>query len=387
MCIEGLPKYKPPLPCLLYIGSFCLALPVVFRKDYFLDRDLSLERCSMQYVLAVDGGNTKTVALVANLRGVIVGRGRSGGSDIYSHAATALHGVSAVDVALANIETAVKQALQAARIQTTMLAASVFNLAGADWPEDYKLFQSAMEERRLGHRIHIQNDALGILHAASRERVGVALVCGTGAATGARGHDGRVWHSSFWQKEQGSEHLSQQTIDAVFRAELGLEEPTTLTRRVLDFFGLPTVEDVLHTLTTRQKTSERTSPLKGLTLLLLDEAEAGDRVARHIVQRHGYALGDYAVVAARRVGLERRAFPLILAGGVFRHPTSLFADAITERVQSDVPLVQVRRVPFEPIMGVLFTALDLAGIEVNASLRSQVLSMHPGTAFFDTSGQ
>src|SRR5205807_10529707 len=36
------------------------------------------------YVLAVDGGNTKTIALVAALDGTILGAGRGGCADIYN---------------------------------------------------------------------------------------------------------------------------------------------------------------------------------------------------------------------------------------------------------------------------------------------------------------
>src|SRR2546426_11971918 len=41
-------------------------------------------QCSMHYVLGVDGGNTKTIALVASLDGAILGAGRGGCGDIYN---------------------------------------------------------------------------------------------------------------------------------------------------------------------------------------------------------------------------------------------------------------------------------------------------------------
>jgi N-acetylglucosamine kinase-like BadF-type ATPase len=340
----------------------------------------------MEYVLAVDGGNTKTVACVADRNGCILGIGRSGCGDIYNSSAAAPHGLSAADFAIANIEVAVTQALQTAHIQPTTLTASVFNLAGADWPEDYGFLQSAMQARQFGRFIHIQNDALGVLRTGSENNVGVSLVCGTGAATGARGYDGRIWHSSFWQTVHGSASLSQQVLDVVIRAELGLEEATTLTQRVLDFFGRQTVEDVLHSLTARNQPSERKPPTNGLTFFLLEEADAGDQVARRVVQRHGHALGEFAAVAAQYVGIEQTPFTLVLAGGVFRHPTSLLAKAIIERVREASPDLHAIRSPLEPIIGVLFTALDLVGAKVDASLREQIMAIHPDLAFFITTG-
>ena len=53
-----------------------------------------------------------------------------------------------------------------------------------------------------------------------------------------------------------------------------------------------------------------------LAPLVLDEAEAGDRVATAIVEGFGRQLGLHAVAAARRVGLGPEPFPLVLAGGV-----------------------------------------------------------------------
>src|SRR5438105_4774145 len=100
----------------------------------------------MQCVLGVDGGNTKTVALVAALDGTILGAGRGGCGDIYNarpgtgssstvvaplvgseagglitlHDGTLLDGLVPTQdssaAAIANIEYAVMRALQAAQI-------------------------------------------------------------------------------------------------------------------------------------------------------------------------------------------------------------------------------------------------------------------------------
>ena len=120
--------------------------------------------------------------------------------------------------------------------------------------------------------------------------------------------------------------MSQKALYAVCRSELGIEPPTTLTRRVLDFFNLNSVEELLYLFTNRTKRIKK--DLDGLTPMLLDEAEAGDPLARSIVREHGSALANYVQVAARRVGLESTAFALVLAGGVFRHTSSLLANKL-----------------------------------------------------------
>src|SRR6266487_7104290 len=193
-------------------------------------------QCSMHYVLGVDGGNTKTIALVASLDGAILGAGRGGCGDIYN-APTSTEWRDSTSAAIANVEYAVTSALDAAHIRPSDLVTAVFSMAGADWPEDFAYIEAAMEDRGFGRTIHVQNDALGVLHAGSLDATGVSVVCGTGAATGARAADDRVWHSSTWQNQvQGSAHLGRKTLNAVYRAELGIEPPTTLIPRVLDFY-------------------------------------------------------------------------------------------------------------------------------------------------------
>ncbi|MGZ6364300.1 MAG: N-acetylglucosamine kinase, partial [Ktedonobacterales bacterium] len=334
-----------------------------------------LEKHGMQYVLAVDGGNTKTIALVAASDGAILGVGFGGCADIYNAEPTATSSNPA-EVALATVEQTIAAALRAAQLSPSDLAVGVFNMAGADWPEDIVFWRDAMTARNMGRQIIAQNDALGVLHIASPDATGVSIVCGTGVATGARSADGRVWHSSFWQDEaQGSSHLGQKTLFAIYRAELGIGPPTSLTARVLRFFDVASVEDVLHLFHSRLHPAPVT--VDRLTPILLDEAHAGDAVALHVVREHGAALGNIALAAAHKVGLEGSVFPLVLAGGVFRHPTTVLQDAIVARVRDTSPGAHPMRSTSEPIVGVLVQALAATGIVVDQSLLNRLVSTVP----------
>jgi N-acetylglucosamine kinase-like BadF-type ATPase len=337
----------------------------------------------MSYVLAVDGGNTKTIAIVAALDGSILGTGRAGCTDIYQ---TPIEGTGFLDTseaAIANIENAVETALKAAQIKAPDLLTSVFNMAGADWPEDFTLLETAMKKRGYGRSLKVQNDAMGVLHAAVADNIGVSVICGTGAATGARGPDGRIWHSSMWQNQaQGGHQMSLKAFDAVIRSELGIDSPTTLKQHFLDFYGLDSVEELLHLLTGRlQRPAKR---IDGLTRILLDEAESGDRIARQVVQEQGYALGNFVVVAARKVGLEGMSFSLVLAGGVLRHTSTILAEAIIDRVKLFSPEIRPIRSRFEPIIGVLFSALEDADINVDDQLLERLIPTLPAFELFAT---
>jgi N-acetylglucosamine kinase-like BadF-type ATPase len=336
----------------------------------------------MNYVLAVDGGNTKTIALVAALDGTILGAGRGGCADIYN-APAGTKWPNSASAAMANVEYAVVSALQTAQVKASDLVTAVFSMAGADWPEDFAYIRAAMEDRGFGRTILVQNDALGILHAGSADATGVSVVCGTGAGTGARSADGRTWHSSTWQDQvQGSSMLAHKALDALYCAELGIDPSTTLKPRVLEFFGLSSVEEVLHLFTSRGKRAP--DHVDQLTPILLDEAQAGDIVASRVVREHGHALGDFALAGARRVGIEGTPFTLVLAGGVLRHPSPILADAIIERVRTTSPEVRPARSRFEPIIGVLFTALEAAQIAINDTVLEKLVPTIPDPTLFVT---
>jgi N-acetylglucosamine kinase-like BadF-type ATPase len=329
----------------------------------------------MRCALAVDGGNTKTIAVVAALDGALLGVGRSGCSDIYNAVPSGEETDSAA-AALAAALRATNAALEAAGAEPADLAASVFNMAGADWLEDIAFWREAMSARGYGQRVIAQNDALGALYAATPEATGVSIVAGTGVATGARAADGTIWHSSFWQDEaQGSAHPGQKLLFAVYRAALGIAPPTTLTDRVLGLLGASSVEAVLRLYHDRHHPAPVS--VDRLAPLLLDEAHAGDAAALRIVRDYGEGLGDMALVAARRVGLSGSAFPLVLAGGMFRHPTTVLEDIISVRVHGAEPAAQALRSPVEPVAGVIIEALGAAGVPINQPLLDRVIAAIP----------
>ncbi len=340
----------------------------------------------MRCVLGVDGGNTKTIALVATLDGAIIGAGRSGSGDIYNAISAEGHADTEA-TALKNIETAIQMALHQAQVSLRDIQVAVFNMAGADWPEDIAFLQQAMADRFSEQggdgRIIVQNDALGVLNAASGADVGVSVICGTGVAIGARAANGQTWHTSFWQDEtQGSSHLAQKMLFAVYRAELGMGPPTSLTNRVLEYFQAGTVEEVLHRYTGRLHS--QTLNVTGLTPILLDEAALGDPIARVVVIEHGQSLGQFAQAAARRVGIEGTPFTIVFGGGVFRHSSPLLMETITQQVRTTSPDVRPNRSRFEPAVSVILGTLEIAGTPLNDALVERIIASTPPAIFFAT---
>jgi N-acetylglucosamine kinase-like BadF-type ATPase len=171
-------------------------------------------------------------------------------------------------------------------------------------------------------------------------------------------------------------------LRAVYRAELGLEPPTSLTQRALKFFGLTQVEEVLHLLTARNH-EQSASYLGKLARALLDEARHGDAVAQRIVEEHGADLAAYGLVAARKVGLEDAPFNLILAGSVLRRGGPL-SRAIRNHMWKTAPKIQLTHSGIEPVVGALFLALESLDIPIDQGLRARTGGSMPPFSLFET---
>lgn len=327
----------------------------------------------MDFVLGVDGGNTKTIALVAQADGRIIGAGRSGCGDIY--------GIGGAEGAFESMRAAVSGALAAASISHEHIAAAAFSLAGADWPEDFDFLSEELARRGIAREALVVNDAIGALRAGSREGTGVSLVVGTGTAVGGRGAQGHVWHISFWLWEaHGAGELSRQVLRTLTRASLGLDPPTSLAPRLCEAFGVASVADLLHRITRRGGDLN----MRQLAPALLSACECGDPAAQQLVRDFGATLGDYALAAARQVDLLQADYDLVLAGGVLRSNSHCLIDAIVHRVRAVSPGARPVRARFEPVVGALLLALESTGIGVGEPLLAVLEPTLPPPSLYST---
>lgn len=305
-------------------------------------------------LLGVDGGNTKTVAIVAQADGTVAGCGSAGCSDI--------HNASSPQDAIGEISSAVKAALAAADAGARELSAACFSLAGADWPEDFELLRRELHDR-LGLRVapEIVNDAVGALRCGTEDMVGVAAVIGTYGALAGRNADGDLFHLGFWPDSTGAFALGSEALRAIWRHMLGLAPATSLTDSALTRWSCADAEELLHVLTRigGPPVWERAQ----FADAVLDEAEAGDPVARGIVEDVGRRLGDFAHVCAERTGQLGAPFPLVLCGGVLAHPSTLLRSALGERVPDGVAVYP----ELDPVAGAVLIAADRAGVSLDAS--------------------
>lgn len=326
----------------------------------------NIEVVSGGRVLGVDGGNTKTIAVVADLDGNVIGVGRGGCTDV--------HGVNGPSGACAELSRTVAAALEAASCQTSDLDAAVFSLAGADWPEDRERLSSHLSASFAFDRDPvILNDAIGGLRSGAPNWEGIALICGTGNAVGARHRDGSVFSLGFWPDTIGAVALSGFALDAVQRDHLGLGPRTSLTDRALELYGATDPIDLLHRFTRVEGALGQADQVR-MSPVLFDEADRGDEVALDLVVTAGTALGAQGRMVAGRVGLDVAGCLVVMAGGLFRHPTKLLEDAVMAKLPDAVAVRTFR----PPVIGPLLVALDRLGRRCDPDVLHRSLDVATG---------
>ncbi|MEJ7654151.1 MAG: BadF/BadG/BcrA/BcrD ATPase family protein [Chloroflexia bacterium] len=93
------------------------------------------------YVIGVDGGTTKTVALVAARSGEVIGAARGPGSNIYAP--------PDAETALDAAEWTVRRAVESAGVDAKEVGVAAYSMSGADWPEDFEYISHEFATRGL----------------------------------------------------------------------------------------------------------------------------------------------------------------------------------------------------------------------------------------------
>jgi len=325
-----------------------------------------------RFVVGVDGGTTKTIALVADDQGRVLGAGRGGNSNWLS---------PDVEKPMRVVVATVQEALDQAGLSAGAIAVGTFGLAGADWPEDHERRAVVLERSGIAQRVIVKNDALVGWRAGTRQQYGVAIVAGTGSNTAIITPEGYEWCYGYYVRYGGAEDVAQEAVRAVLREEDGRGAPTTLTGIVLNRLAYPTAEALLRAMCAGRLDCEL---VLSLCPLVFEAADAGDDVAAEIVVKQGLALAEYGTAAIRRFRMQNLEFDVVLSGSLFKGQGPLLVDTITQAIHRVAPHAHIVRAQFEPAVGGVLLAYDALGVTVTGEMYDNLARTVPGAEFFRT---
>lgn len=324
--------------------------------------------------LAVDAGNSKTVAVVCTATGEITGRGRADAGDIYAAPGAA--------AAVGQVSAAVHAALTDAGTTVARIDHAAFRLAGIDWTDDDAFWDAAVKTSFPGLRSwSAKNDGFSLIRLASLTGAGVSVIAGTGPAIAARGPAGAEFSVSWWiQDDIGGVALGDAAFRTVVRASLGIEPPTCLTPRLLEVFGCRDVASLLE-LFTRRVDALPGPEKRRAARAVLGAADAGDAAAVRIVTGQARSFAEYAAAAARRTGFDLSAdrVPVALGGSLMTSEHAVLRTATTRELAQVIARVDVESTTAPPVVGAALDALAEGGADPTEQIRTALIgAVHPG---------
>jgi N-acetylglucosamine kinase-like BadF-type ATPase len=305
-------------------------------------------------VLAVDGGNSKTDVALVGHDGALLGYARGPGSN---------HQVVGVDAMVRVLVDCVLAAAEEAGVTAQPVAEQgAFYLAGADYPAERDMLLDRVSDQGWVRDLDLDNDAFALLRAGTQAPNRIGVVCGAGincvgqSACGGRFQFpavGRI--SGDWG---GGGDLGMEALFLAVRAEDGRGEDTLLRDAVRQHFRKASVAEVTEVLHFGLLPAAR---IHELAPVLLQIADAGDRIALTVIDRLAEELFLMTRVAMDRLGVREKSTVVVLGGGVLAARQRRLLEEVSIRVRGYAPQATVQIVDHPPVVGAALLGLDALG--------------------------
>ncbi|MDT5062613.1 MAG: hypothetical protein QOH63_3072 [Acidobacteriota bacterium] len=280
-----------------------------------------------EIVLGVDGGGTKTHAILTDARQHVLGEGTSGPSNPLR---------VGIGNAAAAIREAIDRACAKAHVQRADIVAAEIGLAGVRRGDLRLRMREALSGLGI-HSIEVVTDAEIALFGATNGELGLVIIAGTGSVCCGINAQGKRVYAGGWGPlagdEGGGSWIARRALQAVARAGDGRGTETALAQAALSYFNVATTDDLLIAIYAPGMTNER---IAGFSKYVTQAAKSGDEVARAIVVEAGRELGVAAVAVIRKLRIARERFQVSYVGGVFA-AGELLLDPLREEITRVAP--------------------------------------------------
>ncbi len=259
----------------------------------------------MKVFLGVDGGGTRTRALLVDARGQELSRAEGPATLIDQANPRATIGV---------ITHVCRQAMGNAG---AVPPADVLwaGIAGAGNDPTQSVVREALQEAGIARAVHIDSDARAAFHDAFGTEAGILLISGTGSSALGRGVDGSSLSVGGWGDLLGDEGsgyaMGMAALRALVRGEDGRSMETRLRDPILDVLGVDRPEGLIAWIATANK-----AEVAALVPIICGQAESGDEVAGAIVENAVEDLAAHVLTVVKRLGPWPGRPAVALTGGL-----------------------------------------------------------------------
>ncbi|MDD8018025.1 MAG: BadF/BadG/BcrA/BcrD ATPase family protein [Bacteroidota bacterium] len=302
-----------------------------------------------KFIIGMDGGGTKTHAVIANLNGDILAEHTAGPSNfqIIGVEKTAEAIYSLIGLCCESVECSVDQ-----------IVSVVLGLTGAGRVGDQKRMAdglkkySAKRNVRL-KKIIVESDARIALEGAFKGDSGIILIAGTGSIAFGKDAKGNVHRVGGWGRILGDEgsgyFIGRLGMTAVAHELDGRGEKTKLSTMIAKKFRLTDQSEIITAV------YKDNFDIASIAPLVLKGAEENDAVCRMIVEQSAIELAEHVEVAAKMISASMQTkvkskIHLAFIGGLIANET-LLSELLRNYLSSNFPSIEIIQPMASPAYG------------------------------------
>lgn len=312
-----------------------------------------------KYYIGVDGGGTKTHAVITDSSLKVIAEVFAGPSNVQ---------IEGPDSAAAVITELIERCCVSTGCTTDMVKAVGCGLAGAGRAADQErtaaaLKQCAAEKGIVLKNIAVENDARAALEGAFAGGPGIVLVSGTGSIAFAKDPSGTVHRAGGWGRyldDEGSGYcMGRKAVAALGRVIDGIDKETPFTAEIADSFGFTDQKSIIDAV------YRKGFDLASVAPLVLKYAAEGDGLCESIVDEAAAALGSYVNVLCGKLdgaaGKGGGGIPLVFSGGLISNGTVL-SGLLRELLSVELPCVSIVSPAYSPAIGAVLLCRSVNGL-------------------------
>lgn len=317
------------------------------------------------YIMGIDGGGTKTIALAAGTDGWVYGE--SQGDSINYNAI----GMEKARVNMKSVLRDLEKSTGISRFRAVCIGSSAifYTPVGTQYKEFLNdMFQS--------DNVYMLGDIQIAMESMLSPPPYALAISGTGSIVAACDENQNIQHAGGWGYLLGDEgsayRIAIDGIKAAISYYDGLGEETALTDEVMSYFQIQDMRSLVEKI---YHSNASHSYLSSFATNVTRCAEAGDHAACYAVVVNSHKLADHAVALLKKYD-NQTTIPLAVSGGVFMN-SKLFFESFAARIHSQLNNIQINKLEYPPQVGALIHCLKRMGLPITKEFLQNIRKSYP----------
>lgn len=301
----------------------------------------------MSFLIGIDGGGTKTHAVLTNLNGEKLFECFAGPSNFL------ILGTEKVSATILELINLCKNNLN---VSYEEISAVLLGTTGAGRRPDAELlendFQSFLQQKNISIKnFRVESDARIALEGAFNGKPGSILIAGTGSIMFGKDKEGNIHRVGGFGRFIGDEgsgySIGKKALTAIAKSFDGRNEKTILSELISEKFGISSSEKLI------TEVYKNNFDIASPTPLVLRAAELGDKTAIQIIESETDELILHIIAMKEKI--KEEVLSVAFIGGILSSK-NVYSDLFTKKIEEQISNCRVKLPDHPPEYGAILMA-------------------------------